>query len=67
METIIREKPSVDVILHNYNKAEFLEEAIQSVVSQSYKNWKLLIIDDFSNDASSKIISRYKNNSFKKK
>lgn len=62
METIIREKPFVDVILPNYNKAEFLEEAIQSVVSQSYKNWKLLIIDDFSNDASSKIISRYKNN-----
>ena len=44
METIIREKPSVDVILPNYNKAEFLDEAINSVICQSYKNWKLLII-----------------------
>ena len=61
METIIREKPFVDVILPNYNKAEFLDEAINSVISQSYKNWKLLIIDDGSNDASSKIILKYKN------
>ena len=61
METIIREKPFVDVILPNYNKAEFLDEAINSVIFQSYKNWKLLIIDDGSNDASSKIILKYKN------
>ena len=61
METIIREKPSVDVILPNYNKAEFLDEAINSVICQSYKNWKLLIIDDGSNDTSNKIILKYKN------
>jgi teichuronic acid biosynthesis glycosyltransferase TuaG len=61
METFITEKPFVDVILPNYNKAEFLEEAINSVISQSYKNWTLLIIDDFSNDDSSKIILKYKN------
>ena len=35
--------------------------AINSVISQSYKNWKLLIIDDGSNDTSSKIILKYKN------
>ena len=61
METFIKEKPFVDVILPNYNKVEFLEEAINSVISQNYENWKLLIIDDFSNDASSKIILKYKN------
>ena len=59
METNIREKPFVDVILPNYNKAEFLDEAINSVISQSYKNWKLLIIDDGSNDTSSNIILKY--------
>ena len=61
METFITEKPFVDVILPNYNKSEFLEEAINSVISQSYKNWNLLIIDDSSNDASNKIILKYKN------
>ena len=38
METNIREKPFVDVILPNYNKAEFLEEAINSVTTQTYNN-----------------------------
>ena len=30
----------------NYNKEEFIEEAIKSVLNQSYKYWKLYIIDD---------------------
>jgi len=40
METFAKEQVIVDVILPNCNKAEFLEEAINSVISQSYKNWK---------------------------
>ena len=34
--------PQVDVILTNFNKAEFVEEAIQSVINQTYENWKLV-------------------------
>ena len=40
---------SVDVILPNYNKFNFLEEAINSVLNQTFKNWKLIIVDDKSN------------------
>ena len=40
----------VDIIMPNYNKSEFLNEAINSVLSQSYKNWTLYIIDDNSSD-----------------
>ena len=36
----------VDIIMPNYNKGEFVGEAIQSVINQSYRNWKLYIIDD---------------------
>jgi len=61
METFIREKTSVDVILPNYNKAEFLEEAINSVITQTYKNWHLYIIDDNSSDNSEKIIDKFSN------
>ena len=56
METFAREKPFVDIILPNYNKGKFLEEAINSVISQTYKNWHLYIIDDNSFDNSNKII-----------
>ena len=62
METFIKEEPFVDVILPNYNKAEFLEESINSVISQSYKNWKLFIIDDGSKDSSKDIIFKYAKN-----
>ena len=56
METFIKEEPFVDVILPNYNKAEFLEEAINSVITQTYKNWHLYIVDDHSEDNSVKVI-----------
>ena len=62
MKTFVKEQVFVDVILPNYNKAEFLEEAINSVISQSYKNWKLLIIDDGSEDSSKQVIENYKKN-----
>jgi len=61
METFIREKTLVDVILPNYNKAEFLEEAINSVITQTYKNWHLYIIDDNSSDNSEEIIDKFSN------
>ena len=52
----VEEKPYVDVILPNYNKGKFLEESINSVITQTYKNWKLYILDDCSSDNSLKII-----------
>ena len=61
METFIREKTFVDVILPNYNKAKFLEEAINSVITQTYKNWHLYIIDDNSSDNSEEIIDKFSN------
>ena len=54
------EKEFVDVILPNFNKKKYLEEAIQSVLDQSYKKWKLYIIDDCSNDNSIEILDKFK-------
>ena len=59
MQKLIKEEPFVDVILPNYNKAKFLEEAINSVITQTYNNWHLYIIDDHSNDSSLKIIDKF--------
>lgn len=52
----------VDIILPNYNKEKFLEEAINSVLNQTFVNWKLYIIDDASTDGSKLIIDKFKNN-----
>ena len=56
MEKTLEEKFNVDIILPNYNKFNFVEEAIDSVVNQTFKNWHMYIIDDNSNDNSEIII-----------
>ena len=51
----------VDIILPNYNKGKYLEEAINSVIAQTYENWQLYIIDDNSTDNSLQIIDKFSN------
>ena len=52
-------KNRVDIIMPNFNKGQYLKEAIDSVINQSYKKWKLLIIDDNSSDNSKNILKKY--------
>ena len=61
MKALSSDEPFVDVILPNYNKSKFIEEAINSVVSQTYKNWHLYIIDDGSTDSSFEVINKFTN------
>ena len=51
--------PLVEIIMPNYNKDQFLEEAINSVINQKYKNWKLIIIDGASLDESKNILTEF--------
>lgn len=56
----MKNDPFVDIILPNHNNAAYLEEAVDSVLQQTYKNWRLYIIDDFSQDESRTLINNYK-------
>ena len=49
----------VTVYITNYNYANYVEQAIESVLKQTYQFFELIIIDDGSTDDSRKIISRY--------
>jgi glycosyltransferase involved in cell wall biosynthesis len=49
----------VSVIIPFLNTEEFLEEAIQSVLFQTYRNWELLLVDDGSTDKSGEIARSY--------
>ena len=44
--------PLVSVVLPTYNHARYLKRAIQSILDQSYMNWELIIIDDYSKENS---------------
>ena len=61
MEKVDEKNYSVDVILPNYNKSKFLEESINSIINQTFKNWHMYIIDDHSTDDSWQIIERFSN------
>lgn len=52
------EENLVSVIMPAYNSANYIEEAIESVVNQSYKNWELIIVDDNSNDNTEEIVNK---------
>ncbi|MAW17296.1 MAG: glycosyl transferase [Pelagibacteraceae bacterium] len=52
-------KTEIDIILPNYNSFEFIDKTIQSVLNQNFTNWRLIIIDDFSNIETRKKIKKY--------
>lgn len=53
------ELPLVSVLVPVYNHEKFIGVTIESVLSQTYKNWELLIVDDCSTDGSWEIIQKY--------
>lgn len=52
-------RPLVSVIIIFYNGEKFIEEAIESVLGQTYKHWELLLVDDGSTDSSTQIAKSY--------
>lgn len=57
----INKNPVVSVVMSVYNAEKYLDDAIQSILKQTYKNFEFIIINDGSNDRSLEIIKKYKN------
>lgn len=47
------------IVIANYNHGKYLEYAIKSIISQSFNNYELIVIDANSNDCSLSIIKKY--------
>ena len=48
--------PEISIIMPSYNGREFIAEAIQSVIEQTYTDWELLIFDDGSTDDTESVV-----------
>ena len=46
----------ISIITPYYNSSKFIDECVNSVLLQSYSNWELLIVDDFSDDNSKELL-----------
>ncbi|MBF4520270.1 glycosyltransferase family 2 protein [Acinetobacter towneri] len=51
--------PLVSVIMPAYNAEELISESIESVLSQTYTNFELIVIDDCSKDQTVKVVERF--------
>ena len=49
----------VSIIMPTYNCGHLIPRAINSVISQSFKNWELIIIDNCSNDNTQETIKNF--------
>ena len=61
----MKKKILFSIIIPTYNRENKLKKAIDSVLSQKYKNWEILIIDNYSKDNTKKLVQGYKNKNIK--
>jgi glycosyltransferase involved in cell wall biosynthesis len=51
--------PTVDVIIPTYNTAKYLPIAIESVIAQTFDDWRILLIDDGSTDDTAGVVAPF--------
>ncbi len=49
-------EPFISICIPTYNRGKFLKEAIESALSQTYKNYEIIVVDDGSTDNTEEIV-----------
>lgn len=54
--------PKISVIMSSYNRTQYIKEAIESILNQTYQDFELIIIDDCSKKETQDVIEKYAQN-----
>ena len=56
----MNKKPFFSIIVPTYNQGHFLKKNLESLFLQSFKNFEIIVIDNYSNDSTKEIVNKYK-------
>lgn len=51
--------PKVSIVLPTHNGEQYIRQSIESVIKQSFLDWELIVINDYSSDLTAKIVQEY--------
>ena len=52
-------QPLISVVIPAYNAEQFLDETLESVLSQTYENWECIIVNDGSTDSTESVAKKW--------
>ena len=58
-EEVVDQLPLVSVLIPTYNRPHYFEEALCSVLEQTYPNIEIIVGDDSTNDETEKVLQKY--------
>ena len=61
-ENMDNNTPKISVVMSCYNRKDYVSDAIESILNQTYKDFEFIIIDDCSTDGTREIIQKYADN-----
>ena len=57
-----KKEKKIDIILPNFNSSDYIKETIKSIINQTFKNWRLIIVDDCSDKKTKAILRKFSKN-----
>ena len=63
----MHKKNQIDIVLPTFNSEKSITDTINSIINQSFKNWRIIIVDDASTDRTISILKIFYKKLIKKK
>ena len=55
-------QPLISIVIPSYNHARYITKAIDSILSQTFLNWEVIVVDNYSTDETDSVLENYKDN-----